>query len=164
MRVLLQRVSQASVRVRGEEVAAIGPGLLAFVGFGPQDGPELPSTKTWSNLLIKMLELRIFPDPEGKLNNSLADVRGQAGEVLLVSQFTLYADCRKGRRPSFHLAAAPSIARTLFDRFVEDMERLWPGKTRKGVFGEEMDVALNNWGPVTILLDSAMFDQNGERT
>jgi D-tyrosyl-tRNA(Tyr) deacylase len=164
MRILLQRVSQASVSVRGEEVAAIGPGLLAFVGFGPGDGPDLPRTKTWQGLLKKIVELRIFPDSEGRLNNSLADVEGKVGELLLVSQFTLYADCRKGRRPSFHLAAAPDLARTLFDRFVEDMERLWPGKTGVGRFGEEMGVALRNWGPVTILLDSAMFDQNGVRT
>lgn len=159
MRILLQRVKLAAVAVRGVEVAAIGPGLLVLVGFGAEDGSELPGTKAWTSMLKKLLELRIFPDAEGKFNNSLADVHGAAGELLLVSQFTLYADCRKGRRPSFSSAAPPETARELFERFAADMERLWPGKTRVGRFGEEMDVTLLNWGPVTISLDSQILGQ-----
>ena len=105
-------------------------------------------------MLKKLLELRIFPDEAGKLNKCVTEYGLAGGEILLVSQFTLYADCRKGRRPSFHPATPPDVAQRLFSRFVADMEGLWPGKVRSGLFGEDMDVSLTNWGPVTIMLSS----------
>ncbi len=153
MRLLLQRVLEAGVRVAGADVARIGPGLLVLVGFGSHDGPSLPKTKNWSKMLKKVLELRIFPDAVGKLNRSVTEHGPNGGDVLLVSQFTLYADCRKGRRPSFHPAALPEVAAPLFQRFSRDLDALWPGRVQTGVFGEEMDVWLVNWGPVTIALE-----------
>lgn len=156
MRLLIQRVTEASVDVGQERIAAIGQGLLVLAGFGQEDGPDLPSQPIWSNLLKKILDLRIFPDQEGKMNLSL---RQYGGEVLLVSQFTLYADCRKGRRPSFQPAAPPDLARTLFDRMAADMRDMWPGKVCCGSFGDEMLVRLVNWGPVTIWLTRDMFEQ-----
>lgn len=152
MRLLVQRVREARVRVDGAVTGEIGPGLLCLAGFGPQDGPDLPATPRWSKMVEKMLDLRIFPDSEGKLNLSL---RETGGGLLLVSQFTLYADCKKGRRPSFHLAAAPAVATVLFDRLAADCEARLPGRTATGVFGTDMDVELVNQGPVTILLDDA---------
>lgn len=159
MRLVLQRVKQASVHVAGTEVASIGEGLLAFVGFGSEDGLDLPETAAWPALLKKVLELRIFPDAAGKLNESLCS---RGGGLLLVSQFTLYADCRRGRRPSFSPAAGPHVARQLFDRFVQDMEALLPGRVASGLFGEDMDVSLINWGPVTIALSSDLLLQPRE--
>lgn len=160
MKILLQRVSEAAVTVRDEEIAAIGPGLLGLVGFGPEDGPDLPQSKTWRTLLKKVLELRIFPDESGKLNLSVQDYPApEGGEILLVSQFTLYADCRKGRRPSFHNACAPDLASELFTRFADELEAQRPGRVRTGAFGEEMHVSLVNWGPVTIMLSSEMLEK-----
>jgi len=147
VKLLIQRVRQAYVDVAATRIAEIGPGLLVFAGFGREDGQDLPATPAWSGLLKKILELRIFPDTEDKLNLSVQDL---CGEVLLVSQFTLYADCRKGRRPSFHLAAEPALASALFDRLARDLEALHPGKVKTGSFGASMDVGLVNWGPVTI--------------
>ena len=154
MRLVLQRVKEASVTVDGELAAAIGHGLLGLVGFGQGDAPGLRDSCAWKTLLKKVETLRIFPDADGKMNRSVADT---GGEVLLVSQFTLQADCRKGRRPSFTDAVAPEIARALFDAFVAALGQAMPGKVRTGVFGAAMDVALVNWGPVTILLDSDAF-------
>jgi len=154
MKIVLQRVKQASVTVAGREVAAIGPGILALVGFGREDDDSLPESGIWDFMLKKLFDLRIFPDAEGRLNLSLRDVGHGGGELLLVSQFTLYADCRKGRRPSFQDAAPPDLARMLFTRFANDAAHLWPDKVQTGRFGEEMDVSLTNWGPVTITLDS----------
>ena len=159
MRLLIQRVKRASVDVGEERVAAIGPGLLVFAGFGLEDGPDLPETKPWAATLKKILELRIFPDGRGKLNTS---VQEHEGEILLVSQFTLYADCRKGRRPSFHPAAEPELASRLFDRLALDLDALYPGRVQTGSFGAEMDVSLVNWGPVTIWLSGdASGDPSG---
>lgn len=152
MRLLVQRVREARVRVDGVVTGEIGPGLLCLAGFGPQDGPDLPMAPRWSKMVEKMLDLRIFPDSEGKLNLSLRDT---GGGLLLVSQFTLYADCKKGRRPSFHLAATPAVATALFDRLAADCAERLPGRTATGVFGADMDVELVNQGPVTILLDDA---------
>lgn len=154
MRLVLQRVREASVAVGGRTIAAIGPGLLVLCGFGREDGPDLPGKKVWAAMIEKMLDLRIFSDAKGKMNLSLRDM---GGEALLVSQFTLYADCRKGRRPSFTGAADPEIARTLFDRFCDDVEARLPGKTGRGEFGADMDVSLVNQGPVTLVLDSGAF-------
>jgi len=154
MRLLIQRVSEARVDAAGKTVASIGHGLLALVGFGAGDGMDLAASKVWRTMLTKVPDLRIFPDEAGKLNLS---VRDTGGEVLLVSQFTLYADCKKGRRPSFHLAAPRDVALHLFDAFARDMELLLPGRVLRGAYGEEMDVSLCNQGPVTVMLDSADF-------
>ena len=99
MRLVIQRVSSASVAAGGKAVGEIGPGFLVLVGFGREDGRDLPERKVWGQMIDKLINLRVFPDGEGRLNRSLLDTGGQ---VLAVSQFTLYADCRKGRRPSFH--------------------------------------------------------------
>ncbi len=152
MKLLLQRVKQASIAVGGEEIASIGAGLLILAGFGVEDGLDLPGRKSWSSLLKKVLDLRIFPNSEGKLDMSVQDYGDGGGDILLASQFTLYADCRKGRRPSFHLAAAPGVAESLFAKLAQDFESLRPGRVRSGRFGADMDVSLANWGPVTIML------------
>jgi len=159
VRLLVQRVSRASVDADGQTVGAIGQGLLVLAGFGKADAPDLPRTRLWSTLCDKVLDLRIFPDEAGKLNLSLRDAAqsGQGGGLLLVSQFTLYADVRRGRRPSFTDAASPEVARALYDRLVVDLSGRCPGPFAQGVFGAEMRLDFVNWGPVTILLDSADF-------
>lgn len=146
MRALLQRVSQASVTVEGEIVGKIGGGLLILLGVGQGDG------ETQVKMLVeKIVNLRIFGDAEGKMNRSLLDVEG---EVLVVSQFTLYADARKGRRPSYTNAAPPAIAEPLVERFKEGVAG-YGMKVAGGVFGAHMQVQLCNDGPVSIWLDSA---------
>ncbi len=145
MRVLLQRVEQASVTVEGREVAAVGRGFLALVGVGPDDSPA-----TAARLAAKVAALRVFDDGEGHMNLSLSDT---GGELLAVSQFTLYADTRKGNRPSFTGAAPPAQAEELYEAFVAALRAVGvPVAT--GVFGAHMRVALVNDGPVTILLEA----------
>ena len=144
MRIVLERVSEAWVRVEGKEVARIGPGLLLLVGISRQDEQE--ELAFWAR---KIPELRLFPDKQGKFGRSLRDV---GGEILCVSQFTLFGDCRKGRRPSFSEAAPGPEAQQLFDRFVELLRGQGiPVKT--GVFGAHMEVGLVNDGPVTLILE-----------
>jgi D-tyrosyl-tRNA(Tyr) deacylase len=145
MRALLQRVSKAEVRVGDEIVGAIGRGLLVLLGVGKEDGPREAAF-----LADKTVGLRIFEDPEGKMNLSVEQI---GGEVLVVSQFTLYADCRKGRRPSFTDAAPPLQADQLYQAFAEALKARGL-KVATGNFGEKMKVELTNDGPVTILLDS----------
>lgn len=154
MRLVVQRVGHASVTVAGERVAAIGEGLLVLVGFGRSDGPAFADGPVCGAMLEKLCDLRIFPDGQGRLNVSL---RETGGGLLLVSQFTLYAACRKGRRPSFSEAAPPEVARGLFEGLVAAAGRIVPGKVAHGIFGADMDVGLVNRGPVTIVLDSADF-------
>ena len=154
MRLLIQRVARARVESEGKALGEIGQGLLVLAGFGAADAANLPQTKVWPALLNKILDLRIFPDDAGKLNLSLRDT---AGDLLLVSQFTLYADCRRGRRPSFSDAAAPYTARALYGALVRDLAPLAPGALATGSFGADMLLDFVNWGPVTILLDSADF-------
>ena len=154
MRLVIQRVSEAGVTVAGRVVGEIGPGFLVLVGFGADDPADLPRRKVWSQMLDKLVNLRVFPDEAGKLNRSLLDTGGQ---VLAVSQFTLYADCRKGRRPSFHLAADAALGLQLYTDFVSGLAALLPGRVEQGEFGAEMDVRLVNAGPVTIVLDSGDF-------
>ena len=154
MRLLIQRVAEASVEVSGTRVASVAMGFLVLAGFGPGDGPQAPESPWWRAMVEKLPKLRVFADEAGKMNLSLSQA---GGEVLLVSQFTLYADCRKGLRPSFSSAAPPDVARTLFDRLCSDVEELLPGRVRRGVFGADMSVALVNSGPVTIMLDSRDF-------
>jgi D-aminoacyl-tRNA deacylase len=154
VRLVLQRVGRAAVAVAGETVAAVGPGLMVLVGFGREDGPEFAGGPVCRAMLEKLSDLRIFPDAAGKLNRSL---RETGGELLLVSQFTLYAACRKGRRPSFSEAAPPEVAKGLFEAFCRLAEAVLPGRVARGVFGADMDVSLVNQGPVTIVLDSRDF-------
>jgi D-tyrosyl-tRNA(Tyr) deacylase len=138
MRALVQRVSRASVSVDAEEVAAVGPGLLVLLGVGEGDGDEEAD-----RLADKVRALRIFEDSEGRMNEPLGE-----REVLCVSQFTLYADTRKGNRPGFTGAAAPEIAERLYERFCERL-----GAAR-GAFGARMAVELVNDGPVTLMLET----------
>jgi D-aminoacyl-tRNA deacylase len=145
MRVLLQRVSRASVTVDEQVVGQIGQGLLVLLGVG-QDDSEV-QVKT---LADKIAHLRIFGDDEGKMNRSLLDI---GGEVLVVSQFTLYADTRRGRRPSFTDAAPPALAEPLVERF-KDALASFGLPVASGVFGAYMTIDLRNEGPVTVLLDS----------
>ncbi|MBI1785560.1 D-tyrosyl-tRNA(Tyr) deacylase [Candidatus Sumerlaeota bacterium] len=145
MRVLIQRVKQASVAVGGEAVGRIGSGLLVFVGIGVEDGESVLDP-----MAQKILNLRIFGDAEGKMNRSLIDA---GGEILAVSQFTLHADCGKGRRPNFMRSAPPEIGSRLFDLFVQTL-RSANVKVETGRFGAMMEVCLINDGPVTIWLDS----------
>jgi D-tyrosyl-tRNA(Tyr) deacylase len=145
MRALLQRVSYASVTVEEQVVGQIGRGLLVFLGVG-QDDSEV-QVKT---LADKIAHLRIFEDDEGKMNRSLLDI---GGEVLVVSQFTLYADTRRGRRPSFTNAALPALAEPLVERFKDAIAR-YGLAVASGVFGAYMIIDLRNEGPVTIFLDS----------
>ncbi len=145
MRVVLQRVKNASVMVSGERVSEIGAGLLLLVGVAKDDGE---CEAGW--LAEKVVGLRIFNDESGKMNLSLEDV---GGEVLAVSQFTLLADTRKGKRPSFVEAAPPEKAESLFDHFCERLREAGVGSVKTGSFGAMMDVALVNDGPVTIVLE-----------
>lgn len=145
MRAVVQRVREASVVVAGQRVGAIGPGLMVLVGIGSQD-----SVRDADWMVDKIVNLRIFETEEGRLDKSLLDI---GGSLLLVSQFTLYGDCRKGRRPSFSDAMRPDEARQLFDLFVARARGL-VGCVETGVFQASMDVSLVNVGPVTILLDS----------
>jgi D-tyrosyl-tRNA(Tyr) deacylase len=145
VRAVVQRVSRANVRVAGEVVGEIGVGLLVLLGVGADDRPD-----DAAYLAEKIVGLRIFPDDEGKMNRSLAEV---GGGLLAVSQFTLYGDCRKGRRPSFIAAARPEQAMELYQTFVAEVRgRGIPVAT--GRFQEHMDVELINDGPVTLLVDS----------
>ncbi len=152
MHIVLQRVKSAGLWTGGREHAAIGPGLVLLVGFGHEDGPDAPESAPWAKLLDKNVSLRIFPDHKGRSEVSLTDIRGS---LLIVSQFTLYANWRKGRRPSFTPAAPPDRAQTLFYRFVADLTRLAPGEVACGEFGADMDVWLCNWGPYTLTLNSS---------
>ena len=144
MRVLLQRVTEASVTIAGENVASIGEGLLVFVGVAQEDTEGVVD---W--LVEKTLGLRIFADADKPMNRSVMDVDG---EVLVVSQFTLAADTARGRRPGFSTAASPEKAKLLYDRFVTSARERWP-KLCEGRFGADMQVALTNDGPVTFLLE-----------
>jgi D-aminoacyl-tRNA deacylase len=145
VRVVLQRVRRASVRVDDEQVASIDRGYLLLVGIGALDADDEAE-----RMAEKIAHLRVFPDDEGKTNLALADV---GGEILVVSQFTLYADVRKGRRPSWTAAAAPEVASEHVEALARSLERR--GFTvRRGVFGADMDVELLNEGPFTLVLDA----------
>lgn len=145
MRAVVMRVKHASVTIDGRVNGAIGQGLLILLGVAPTDTPAL-----CDKLAEKVLGLRIFCDENGKMNRSLSDVGGQ---VLVVSQFTLFADCKKGKRPSFFGAAAPELADALYERFLDDC-RARGFEPRHGEFGADMQVESCNDGPVTIPLDT----------
>ena len=144
MRAVIQRVNYGQVSVDGQIVAKIGKGLVILLGIGPQD-----DTAKVAALTKKIAMLRIFEDDEEKMNLSLLDIKGEA---IVVSQFTLYADTRRGNRPSFTDAAKPDLASPLVDQFVEEMKKLGI-PTQSGVFGAHMKVVLENDGPVTICME-----------
>lgn len=144
MKLLIQRVSQASVDVEGKIVGSISAGLLIFLGVGHDDGQEQLS---W--LVNKVVNLRIFEDDQGKMNRSLLDVKGEA---LVISQFTLYGDCSAGRRPSFTQSASPAHAESVYEKFIAELRKSGI-KTETGIFGADMQVALINDGPVTFILE-----------
>jgi len=146
MRAVLQRVSKASVEVGGTIVGAIGPGLLVLAAAASDDGDD---DREW--LARKIVQLRVFADDQGTMNRSVRDV---GGDILAVSQFTLYASTRKGNRPSWSGAAPPEVARPMFDAFVAALARELGRDVPTGAFGADMAVALVNDGPVTIAMDS----------
>lgn len=148
MKFVIQRVKRASVTVDGEIVGKIGKGFLVLVGVGNGDTKE-----TADKFLKKLLGLRIFEDENGKTNLSLADVQG---EILMVSQFTLYANCRKGNRPSFIEAGEPKLAEQLYEYLLAEAAKSVP-IVQKGIFGADMDVELVNDGPFTVILDENTF-------
>jgi D-tyrosyl-tRNA(Tyr) deacylase len=150
MKALIQRVIQASVEVNGEIVGNIGRGALVFVGITHGD---TATQVTW--LANKLINLRIFEDAQGKLNQSLVD---QKGSALIISQFTLYADCSDGRRPSFIQAAPPEIANPLYEQFISEVRKSGIS-TATGIFGANMKVSLINDGPITIMLERSTDDK-----
>ncbi len=145
MRVVLQRVSRAQVRVDGRVVGSAGKGFLILVGF--TEGDDRPGLEWMAD---KIVGLRVFPDDEGRMNRDLEEV---GGDLLVVSQFTLYGDTRKGRRPSFVHAAGPETAVPLYESFVALLRERAPGRVETGEFGAMMDVELVNDGPVTLVLE-----------
>jgi D-aminoacyl-tRNA deacylase len=145
MRALIQRVTKAHVEVDGHKIGAIGPGMVVLLGVESSD-----TSQDADYLVNKIVELRIFDDHQGKMNCSLRDT---GGSLLVVSQFTLYGDCRKGRRPSFDKAARPEIARPLYEHFV-DRAKTTGLTVKSGVFQATMLVSLVNDGPVTLLCES----------
>ena len=146
MRVVIQRVSEASVKINDEIVGEIQQGLLVLLGIEHVDS-ELDA----DYLIQKLIHLRIFGDDEGKMNLSVSDI---SGALLIVSQFTLFADTKKGNRPSFIRSARPEQAIPLYDYFLSQLKKSFSGKIEKGVFGGNMQVELINDGPVTIIMDS----------
>ena len=145
MRFVIQRVKQASVEVEQEVIGQIGEGFLVLIGVGQQDTREIAD-----KMIKKMLGLRIFSDENDKINRSLKDV---GGNLLLISQFTLYADCKKGNRPSFIEAGAPDKANALYEYFMAECRKYVP-TVEHGCFGADMKVELLNDGPFTLMLDS----------
>ncbi len=146
MRVLIQRVSRASVSIRGEKKSSIGRGLLLFIGIGEEDDES-----DIDYLCRKIVQLRIFNDQNGVMNLSVSDI---AGELMVVSQFTLHASTRKGNRPSYIHAAKPEKAIPLYETFCHELEKMQHREVATGLFGADMQVELVNDGPVTIWIDS----------
>lgn len=150
MRVIIQRVSEASVKINGNIKAKIGKGLLIFLGIEDSDGIE-----DITKLTYKITRLRIFSDEAGKMNLPITDVMGK---VLVVSQFTLHASTIKGSRPSFIRAAKPEFARMLYEMFVKQLEKELSIKAATGEFGADMKISLTNDGPVTIIIDTKNWE------
>ena len=148
MRLVIQRVNHAQVAVDGQVCGQIGKGLLVFIGVGNNDTREIAD-----KYLKKLIGLRIFEDADGKTNLSLADING---ELLMVSQFTLYADCKRGNRPGFSNAGAPDIANELYEYMLSEAAKKVP-IVQHGIFGADMKVSLENDGPFTIILDESIL-------
>jgi len=146
MKTITQRVHSASVTVEGETIGNIGHGLLVFAGWAQG---ETEQDHLW--VASKLINMRIFPDEYGQMNQSLIDV---GGEILLVSQFTLFASTKKGNRPGFSLAAAPAEALRLYEHFLNTLNELLPGRVQSGRFGADMLIRCENYGPVTIPIDT----------
>ena len=146
MRAVLQRVNSSRVEVNGKVVGSIGKGLNILLGVKKGDTYE-----DLKKLAKKAVNLRIFENEEGKFHFSLLDVKGEA---LVVSQFTLYANTKKGKRPSFEEAEEPARAKELYEAFIEELKALGVPKVESGIFGAMMEVYIQNWGPVTLVLDS----------
>ena len=146
MRFIIQRVRHASVTIDGEVRGKIGKGFMVLIGIGADDTKEIAD-----KLVRKLVNMRIFEDAEGRTNLGLKDVEG---ELLLISQFTLYADCKKGNRPSYIKAAKPEISVPLYERFCKDLSRALGKEIGTGTFGADMKVELLNDGPVTICMDT----------
>ena len=145
MKFVIQRVSEASVKVDGEVIGQIGKGFMVLIGVGQEDTKEIAD-----KMVKKLVGLRIFEDENGKTNLSLADV---GGEMLLISQFTLYANCKKGYRPSFIESGAPDMASDMYEYIIDKCKETVP-VVERGIFGADMKVSLINEGPFTIVLDS----------
>lgn len=150
MRTIIQRVKNAEVKVEGEITGKISQGLLVLVGFEAEESQE-----DFDWMIKKMTQLRIFDDENGVMNKSVLDIDG---EVLIVSQFTLHANCKKGNRPSYIRAAKPDVATAYYEKFIQETEQVLEKKVQTGIFGADMKVALINDGPVTISLDSKAKD------
>lgn len=146
MKIVIQRVSEAAVTINKEQYASIQLGLVVLVGIEQEDEKE---DADW--LVSKLVQLRVFSDNEGKMNKSILDI---AGELLIISQFTLHAATKKGNRPSFIVAARPEKAIPLYDYFIAQANKQLTGKVKTGIFGADMKVSLVNDGPVTIIIDS----------
>jgi D-tyrosyl-tRNA(Tyr) deacylase len=146
MRIIIQRVSQAQVKILNQEPTSINNGYLVLLGIHQDDESE-----DADYLINKLVKLRLFGDEEGKMNRSITDING---EILLISQFTLFADTKKGNRPSFIEAARPEKAIPLYDYFIANLSKLLPQPCKTGVFGADMKINLTNDGPVTIVIDS----------
>ncbi len=146
MRAVLQRVKNAELRISGDIHSTIGPGILVLVAFAKEESQE---EMVW--LINKIRQMRIFSDADGKMNLSVEDVHG---ELMIVSQFTLFASTKKGNRPSFIHSAPPELAREYYDAFLDASKKVFSGRIVTGEFGADMQINLNNDGPVTILLDT----------
>lgn len=146
MKAVIQRVTSASVTIDSELISQIGQGFMVLLGIGLEDGPN-----DSEYIIKKMLNLRVFSDEQGKMNKSIQDI---AGEILLVSQFTLYADLSKGNRPSFIKAMPPDRSQPLYSEFVQTLQEQY-AQVKTGIFGANMQIQLINDGPVTIILDSS---------
>jgi len=153
MRALIQRVKDASVSIDGKVKSQIKEGILVFLGVGRESSHEMAAP-----LAKKICELRVFDNAEGKLDKNLLDIEG---EILIVSQFTLYASIQKGRRPDFNQAAPPFDARMIYEHFIKEVQLLTT-KVQTGAFGAMMEVKLTNDGPLTILIDSRDLMPKGE--
>ncbi len=150
MKIVMQRVRFAEVLVRKKVVSRIDQGLFLLLGFSKKD-EGINKLPVWDKIINKIPQLRIFPDKDGKLNLTLNDING---DILVVSQFTLYGDIKRGRRPSFTDAAPYDMARKLYDKFVCDISNKLTNRVKQGVFGEEMEIKICNFGPVTLIIDS----------
>lgn len=150
MRAVIQRVSSAEVQIAGKTHSQIDTGLLILLGITHED-----QTADLDYIIQKISHMRIFSDPNGVMNLSMQQVEA---DVLIISQFTLYAGTRKGNRPSYIRSAPPAISQPIYEQFITKMEQLFPGKIRTGIFGADMQVKLVNDGPVTIILDSHQKD------